>query len=115
MPSKALFSALALLAALVFAGPALAVVNSPDGAPGAEGQPADKSGAKPGALPTGGQLQEAAKAAEARENAASKSVEDMLRKAQESTRTPSPAAGQGEQGGQRRSGRAIYGDIIIHR
>lgn len=110
MPRKAMLPALALLAAAALAQPAYALVNNPDGTKSLGEQPA--AGAAPGALPTAGQVKDAAKAAEERENSASKSVEDMLRRAQESTRSPSPASGEGTS---RRSGKAIYGDIIIHK
>lgn len=110
MPSRALLAVLVLVAALALASPASAVVNNPDGTLNKDGQGAEEAA---GQAPPAGQLKDAAKAAEKRENEASKSIEEMLRKAAAPTETPasSPPTGSPPRGGRK----TIYGDIIIHK
>lgn len=103
-PRRPVLALLCLCGLALFSAPALAALTEPE-------QPAAN-----GSAPVAGRSNldvkaalDAAKAAEARENAASRSIEDMLNKAQ----APAPAASPAAQ--PRRGGKVIYGDIIIHK
>lgn len=104
-----------LVLALVLFAPAGALAAAPPAREVHDPEPLSASGGPP----TAGQIKDAAKGAEARENAASKSIEEMTAK------VASPAQpGQTGQPLQPVSGsrsssvggrKAIYGDIIIHK
>ncbi len=111
---RSAMSSLAL--ALVLLVPAGALGAAPPAREVQDPEPASTAGGPP----TAGQIKDAAKGAEARENAASKSIEEMVSKAA----GPAQPGQSGQRlepvsGGSRSSGsggrKAIYGDIIIHK